>query len=113
MNKLLTLSAVLALTTVTVGQTVATVSPDTVTNVTYVGQYEVAAGVFTAPTAGASLVVYDNTITNGSFFPAGAGLGIMDWGTLSASGHNDITDIQIGYATSEFDPLGSGVVSLV
>lgn len=112
MKKLLTLSAVLALTTVTVGQTIAPSAPTPFSGpVTNLGAYNVATQSFFAP-VGTATIVYDNSTGNGSFFAPGAGLANMDWGTLAAGGNNDITTFQIGYATSQFDPLGSGTVSL-
>lgn len=75
----------------------------------HAGVYDVASGVFfpgtpTPPPAGPE-VVYDNSAFAGSFFPAGPGLVSMDWGTLAAGGHNDITEIEIGYATSSTAPV--------
>jgi hypothetical protein len=74
---------------------------------TYAGVYDVATGVFTTtppPPAGLA-TVYDNSAGNGSFFTPGPGTIQMDWGTLSAGGHNDITEFDIGYATSDTNPV--------
>jgi len=77
---------------------------------TYAGVYDVATGVFTAtpsvpPPPSGLLTVYDNSATNGFFFTPGPGTVNMDWGTLSASGHNDITEFDIGYVTSDTNPV--------
>lgn len=78
-------------------QTVAVDGP-----VTYLGTYDLETQTMLPPgttPADGSAVVLNNTAFLGSFFQPGAGFINMDWGTLSAGGFNDITDIQIGYGT--------------
>lgn len=111
MKKLLTSCAVLSLASMAIGQT-AVSAPD-ITSVTYLGTYSVASQAFLpTPPPGVKVIVYDNSTSNGSLFPAGAGLANMDWGTLSAAGNNDITTFQIGYGTATPDPFQVGVVDL-
>ncbi|MFT7464048.1 MAG: hypothetical protein ACI9EF_002397 [Pseudohongiellaceae bacterium] len=113
MNKLLSLFAVMSLALVpqATGQvTSATVPTDLAAAPTYAGRYDVASGVFLPgpklpPPPGSAVVVYDNSATNGSFFTPGPGAVNMDWGILSAGGNNDITEFDIGYATSDTNPI--------
>jgi hypothetical protein len=71
--------------------------------VTHLGTYDLATHTLASPAPGqadGSAIVFANTVSNGSFFQPGAGFINMDWGTLSAGGFNDITEVQIGYATT-------------
>lgn len=75
----------------------------------HAGVYDVASGVFTPgqqpPPPPGSAVIYDNSAFGGSYFPSGPGLLNMDWGTLSAGGMNDIVSFDMGYATSDTNPV--------
>lgn len=48
--------------------------------------------------------VYDNSVTNGSFFGPGAGIVNMDWGTFASGGLDKVVAMRIGYATSIVAP---------
>ena len=64
--------------------------------------YDLATGTITKTLPGpasAPLVVYDNTFTNNFFFTPGPGVKVMDWGNVTTSGHNCITDFSFAYAT--------------
>ncbi|MED5330750.1 MAG: hypothetical protein VX916_05615 [Planctomycetota bacterium] len=69
---------------------------------TYAGQYDFATGTMSAAdSSGGSSVIFDNSASNGSFFTAGNGIIVMDWGTLATgSGVSEVNGVQIGYATS-------------
>ena len=75
---------------------------------TYLGEYDLASHSLHAPGgADGGVIVYDNTAFLGAaaIIGAPAGAVVMDWGTLSALGHNQISDIQIGYITGAPGPV--------
>jgi hypothetical protein len=96
-----TLGATLLLASATMAQVPSSDALIPVGTPTYLGVYSVAAQAFLpAPPPAGPQIVYDNTAFGGQFFQPGAGSSNMDWGTLAAAGHNDITTFQVGYGTT-------------
>ncbi len=83
-------------------------TPISVESVTHVGVYDLATGtISSSPELGGNppAVVYDNTEFLGSFFTPGPALTTLDWGSFDAIGQNEITEIEVGYATSSTSPI--------
>lgn len=68
--------------------------------------YDLTTGTFKKGQQKASnIVVYDNTAFLGSAYLVTPGEYVQDTGTLAASNHNCVTDIEFGYATSSATPV--------